>query len=87
MKCFDRIIAPYGDDGTLWFSVNAPRYLAALFQLLLHLLSWQVDVDGEVWSQELTDANAFDLVIVLHTCKPRNTCLINVQDVVCNLFL
>lgn len=62
---------PCGDEGTLWFSVPVPRYLAALFQLLLHLLNWQVDIDGEVWRQELADANAFDLVIVLHTCKPQ----------------
>lgn len=50
-------------------SVSVSHYLAALFQLLLHLVSWQVDIDGEVWRQELTDANAFDLIVVLHTCR------------------
>lgn len=43
-------------------------YLAALLQLLLHLLSRLVHVDDEVWRQELTDADVLDLVVVLHTC-------------------
>lgn len=42
-------------------------YLSALFQPLLHLLCWHVDVDVEVWRQELTDANVSDLIVVLHT--------------------
>lgn len=83
MQCFDRFPVAYRDDSILWFSVNASRYLAALFQLLLHLLSWQVDIDGEVWRQEFADANAFDLIVVLHTCKTQNGCL----HLDCNLFL
>lgn len=51
--------------------MNVSRYLAALFQPLLHLLSWQVDVDGYVWRQELTDANVFDLIVMLHTCRAQ----------------
>lgn len=47
------------------------RYLPALFQSLLHLLSWQVDIDGYVRRQELTDANVFDLIIMLHTCRAQ----------------
>lgn len=45
------------------------RYLAALLQLLLHLLGRLVDVDGQVRRQELADADALDLVVVLHTCE------------------
>lgn len=53
------------------------HYLSALLQLLLHLLGWQVYVDGEVWRQELADANAFDLVVVLHACEPKDVRLRN----------
>lgn len=48
-------------------------YLAALFQLLLHLLGWHVHVDDEVRRQELADANVLHLVVVLHTCEPQDT--------------
>lgn len=54
-------------------SLGAFHNLAALLQLLLHLLSWEVDVDGEVGGQEFTDADAFDLIVVLHTCEPHDT--------------
>lgn len=54
-------------------------YLGALLQLLLHLLSWQVHVDDEVRRQELTDANVFDLVVVLHTCKATVTHIISIR--------
>lgn len=59
-------------------SVNVSHYLAALLQLLLHLLGCQVDVDDEMRRQELADADAFDLIVVLHTCKPRGISLNNV---------
>lgn len=61
---------------TSTFRVNgklcASAHLAALFQFLLHLLSWQVHIDGEVWRQELTDADVFNLIVVLHACKPQS---------------
>lgn len=44
-------------------------YLAALFQFLMHLLGGHVHIDNEVWRQELTDADVFDLIVVLHTCE------------------
>lgn len=46
-------------------------YLAALLQLLLHLLGRLVDVDGQVRRQELADADALDLFVVLHTCQQQ----------------
>lgn len=70
MPCFDRNTVSYGDDSRLWVhSRCASHYLAALFQLLLHLLGWQVNVDGEVRRQELADADALDLIVVLHACE------------------
>lgn len=52
-------------------------YLAALLQLLLHLLGRLVDVDGQVRRQELADADAFDLVVVLHACERRKDASFN----------
>lgn len=70
MPCFDRNTVSYGDDSRLRVhSRRASDYLVALFQLLLHLLGWQVNVDGEVRRQELADADALDLIVVLHTCE------------------
>lgn len=53
-----------------------PCYLSALFQPLLHLLRWYVNIDGEVRRQELTDANVSNLIIVLHTYNGTGNLLV-----------
>lgn len=45
------------------------QYLPALLELLLHLLCWLVDVQHKVRREELTDADGFDLIVVIHTCR------------------
>lgn len=54
---------------------SSPRpselYLSTLFELLLNLLCWLVDVYDEVRREKLADADVFDLIVVLHTCSPH----------------
>lgn len=85
-QIFDIITASYRDDSISVVTMSASHYLAALFQLLLHLLSWQVYIDDQVWGQELTDANALYFFVVLHTCKPHNIFFLELCNVwtVCN---
>lgn len=62
-------IFTFSGDGTLLWHIS---HLAALLQLLLHLVSGHVHIDDEVRRQELAEADAFDLVVVVHACSTEH---------------